>query len=227
MASNGLHVYHSVTPATHKVIQEASKLADFTPTPHSTAEDKKVWDKFVDYSRKRGFHPLEATEQDVLTWLEQQAQDTAAPATVQFELGCLQKWRYQAGKPLGPISLEAAISKGLLNYLDPSHSGIKSFKPHQLHKLLKRAVLQEKGCNFAALRQMSIYVLQFWGFARFVEVQSLKIGHFIRGIDHFDLVISRLKEGTARPRDVTQIYPTPQKYKKKPLVLLSSYQSIS
>ena len=131
--------------------------------------------QFVDYTRQKGFHPLEATKQDVQTWLTQRAQDTAAPATVQFELQCLQKWRYHAGKPLGLMPSEVAISKGLLNYLDPSHSGIKSFKPHQLHKLLKRVVLQEKGCNFAALRQMSIYVLQFWGFARYVEVQSLKI----------------------------------------------------
>ena len=84
-ASSGLNVYHSVTPSTRKVIQDASKLAAFTPTPNSHAEDKKVWDKFVDYARKRGFHPLEATEQDVLTWLEHQAQDTAAQATVQFE----------------------------------------------------------------------------------------------------------------------------------------------
>ena len=246
LASNGLNVYHSVTPATRKVIQEASKLAAFTPTPHSTAEDKKMWDKFIDFARKRGFHPVEATEQDVLTWLEQQVQDTSklsahtptphstaedkkvwynfvdyakikgfhpleateqdmltwsehhaqittAPVIVQFELRCLQKWRYQARKPLGPISSEAAISKGLLNYLDLYHSGIKSFKPHKLHKLLKRAVLQEKGCNFAALRQISIYVLQFWGFARFVEVQSLKMDHLVRRIDHFDLGISRLK----------------------------------
>ena len=90
-----------------------------------------------------------------------------------------------------------------------------------------RGVLQEKGCNFAALRQMSIYVLQSWEIARFVEVQSLKIGHLVCGIDHFDLVISQLKEGTARSRDVTPIYPMPHKYKKKPFVLLSSYQTIS
>ena len=94
LASNGLNVYHSVSSSSRKVIQDASKLAANTPTPHSTAEDKKVWDKFVDYAKTRGFHPLEATEQDVLTWLEQQAQDTAAPAAVQFELGCLQKWRH-------------------------------------------------------------------------------------------------------------------------------------
>ena len=114
----------------------------------------------------------------------------AAPATVQFELRCLQKWRYQAGKPLDPISSEAAISKGLLYYLDPSSSGIKGFKPHQLHELLKRAVLHDKGCNFAALRQMSVYVLQFWGLTKFVEVQILKVGHLVRGIDYFNLAIS-------------------------------------
>ena len=41
-ASSGLNVYHSVTPSTRKVIQDASKLAAFTPTPNSHAEDKKV-----------------------------------------------------------------------------------------------------------------------------------------------------------------------------------------
>ena len=61
LASNGLNVYHSVSPSSHKVIQDASKLAAHTPIPHSTAEDKKVWDKFVDYTKTKGFHPLEAT----------------------------------------------------------------------------------------------------------------------------------------------------------------------
>ena len=167
---------------------------------------------------------MEASEQDVLTCLEQRALDLAAPALVQFELRCLQKWRYQAGKPLGPISLEAAISKGLLNYADPSSSAIKGFTPKQLLELLKRAVVHEKGCSFTALRQMSVYVIQFWGLARFVEVQSLKIGQLVRGIDHFNLVISRLKEGNARSRDVTQIYPMPQKYQKTfcPVINLSN-----
>ena len=58
-----------------------------------------------------------------------------------------------------------------------------------------------------------------------MEVESLKIGHLIRRIYHFDLVISRLKEGTARSRDVTPIYPTPQKYQKTfcPVIILSNY----
>ena len=159
------------------------------------------------------------------TWLTQRAQDTAAPATVQFELQCLRKWRYFAGKPLGQIPSEAAISKGLLNYLDPSHSGIKGFEPFQLQALLKKAVVQEKGCNFAALRQMSLYVLQFWGVARFVEIQNLKIGHLVCGIDHFDLVLSQLGDGFARSRDVTPIYPTPTKFQKTfcPVTILSNY----
>ena len=110
-ASNGLNVHHSVTPTTRKAIKEASQLAAFTPTPNSSAEDKKVWDKFQDYARQRGFHPLEASIQDVQTWLTQRAQDTAAPVTVQFELQSIQKWRRFAGKPLGHIPLESSIFK--------------------------------------------------------------------------------------------------------------------
>ena len=127
LASNGLNVYHSVSPSSRKVIQDASKLAAHTPTPHSTAEDKKVWDIFINYAKIKGFHPFEATEQDVITWLEHRAQITTAPATVQFELACLLKWRHQAGKPLGLISLESAMAMGLLNVLDPLQSGIGSF----------------------------------------------------------------------------------------------------
>ena len=67
LASNGLNVYHSVSPTTCKVIQDASKMAARTPTPHFSAEDKKVWDKFMDYAKSKGIDPLEATEWDILT----------------------------------------------------------------------------------------------------------------------------------------------------------------
>ena len=65
-------------------------------------------------------------------------------------------------------------------------------------------------------------MLLFWGVARFVEIQSLKMGHLVRRKDRFDLVIFSLKEDTARSSKVTPIYPTPPKYEKKPSVPLSS-----
>ena len=36
LASNGLNVYHSVSPSSRKVIQDASKVAAYTPTSHFT-----------------------------------------------------------------------------------------------------------------------------------------------------------------------------------------------
>ena len=68
-AANGLTVHHSVSPATLKTFKEASKLAAYTPTPTSSSEAKKVWDKFVNYAQHRGFNPLEATPDDVQTWI--------------------------------------------------------------------------------------------------------------------------------------------------------------
>ena len=112
--------------------------------------------------------------------------------------------------------------------MDPSLSGIRGLEPFQLQELLKKAVVQEKGSIFAALRQMSLYILQFWGVARFVEIQDLKIGHLVRGIDHFDLVLSRLGVGITRQRHVTPIYPTPTKFQKTfcPVTILSHYCKI-
>ena len=95
-AGNGLNVQDSVTPSTLKAVKEATKLAAFTPTPTSSVEDKKVWDKFEDYAKHRGFNPLEATPEDVQIWIIQQSQDTAAPAKVPFELQAIKKWRLNA-----------------------------------------------------------------------------------------------------------------------------------
>ena len=143
-AANGLTVHHSVSPATLKTFKEASKLAAYTPTPTSSSEAKKVWDKFVNYTQHRGFNPLEATPDDVQTWIIQRSQDTAAPVQVQFELQAIKMWRLNAGKPLGYIPFETSVGKGLLNYVDPSHSGIKGFEPYQLHVLIKKQLFKKK-----------------------------------------------------------------------------------
>ena len=75
---------------------------------------------------------------------------------------------------------------------------------------------------------MSLYVLQFWGVARFVEVQKLKIGELVCGKDYYHLFITRLEAGSARKREVIQIYPTPTKFHKIfcPVTILSHYCKI-
>ena len=139
---------------------------------------------------------MEATSDDVVTWIIQRSQDTAAPAQVQFELQAIKTWRLHASKPLGYIPFETSVSKGLLNYVNPSHSGIKGFEPNQLQALIKQAIVQEKACNLASLRLIALYVLQFWGVARFVEVQDMQIGHLVHRVNHFEMVITRLGGST-------------------------------
>ena len=56
--------------------------------------------------------------------------------------------------------------------MNPSLSGIKGFEPHQLQAIMMQVIVQEKACNFASLRQLALYVLQFWGVVRFIEVVS-------------------------------------------------------
>ena len=117
-------------PQKPKIFKEASRLAANVPTPNSYSESKKVWDKFVTYVQNRGFNPLEATSDDVVTWVIQRSQVTVAPAQVQFELQAIKAWRLQAGKPLGYIPFETSVAKGLFNFLNPSQNGILGFKPN-------------------------------------------------------------------------------------------------
>ena len=120
-----------------------------------------MWDKFITYSQNRGFNPLEATVDYVITWLIHRSQETSAPTQVQFELQAIKTWRLHAGKPLGYISFETTVTQGLLNFMNPSLSGVKGFEPHQLQAIMMQAIVQEKACNFASLRQLALYVLQF------------------------------------------------------------------
>merc|ERR1711873_217891 len=108
---------------------------------------------------------------------------------------------------MGPS--EVAIAQGLLNYLDPSLINIKGFLPLQLQELLKVAVVKEGNNKFGALRLMSLYVLQFWGVARFSEVQNLKISQLLRGRDYYHLFLTRLRPGSTGTKEAIQILPTP------------------
>ena len=85
-------------------------------------------------------------------------------------------------------------------------------------------MIEEKSCNFAALKQMSLYVLQFWGAARFHDIQGLKLGHLVQKLDRFDLLLPNVKDGSQSNR-VIPIYPTPAKFIKTfcPVFIHSKY----
>ena len=67
-------------------------------------------------------------------------------------------------------------------------------------------------------------MLQFWGVARFFEIQRLKLGHLVRRVDRFDLFHPKLKECSQSDR-VVPIYPMPLQFEKTfcPVFILSNY----
>ena len=71
---------------------------------------------------------------------------------------------------------------------------------------------------------MSLYVLQFWGVARFLDIQGLKLGHLVRKLDRFDLLLPNLKDSLQSNR-VIPICPTLAKFVKTfcPVFILSNY----
>ena len=78
--SNELVLHPHASPATQNLFKEASKLAASVPTPNSSSETKKVWDKFVTYAKKQGFDPMEATSHDIFPWITQRSNETGAQA---------------------------------------------------------------------------------------------------------------------------------------------------
>ena len=69
----------------------------------------------VTYAKKQGFTPMEATCDDIVPWITQRSQETAALAQVQFELQAIKTWRLQAGKPISHIPFETSVAKDLIN----------------------------------------------------------------------------------------------------------------
>ena len=72
---------------------------------------------------------MEATPDDVVTWVIHRSQETVAPAPVQFELQRIKTWRLQTSQTLGHIPFKTSVAKGLFNFLDPSQNCILGFQP--------------------------------------------------------------------------------------------------
>ena len=100
---------------------------------------------------------------------------TPSPAQVQLDLKSLRCWWLQAGKPIGNIPFETAVAKGLLHILETLNRGKFGCEPDQLQAMLTCAVSENGPNHFAGLRQASLYVVQYWGTARFPEIQDIKI----------------------------------------------------
>ena len=144
---------------------------------------------------------------------------------MQFELQAISAWRLQAVKPLSHIPFEIPVAKGLLNLLDPSENGILGFQPNQLQAIFLKAVTEEKTCSFASLRQIAVYVLQYWGTARFAEVQDLKLENLVNRGSHFELAIYKARGNKPKVREIFPIYPTSAEYPNTfcPMSILSTY----
>ena len=134
---------------------------------------------------------MEGSPDDIVPWLVKRSEETASPAHVQLDLQALRCWWLQACKPISDIPFERAIAKGLLHILEPLNSSKQGFKPDQLQAILTCAVSENGPNNFAGLRQASLYVVQYWGTARFSEIQEMQIGHVIRKGVSFELIIHK------------------------------------
>ena len=83
------------------------------------------------------------------------------------------------------------------------------FEADQLQAMIKCDVTEEKTCNYASLRQAALYVLQYWGTARFLEVQDIQVGHLVCRGSHFELIIYKSRGDKPKVREVIIINPTP------------------
>ena len=97
------------------MFQKAPKLVASVPIPSATLYYQKSWHKFVTYAQKMGFDPLEASSEEVVSWLIQRTEETASPVQVQTDLPAPHCWRCPAGKSLGEIPFETSVAKGFHN----------------------------------------------------------------------------------------------------------------
>ena len=93
--------------------------------------------------------------------------------------------------------------------------------------MLTGAVTENKSCNFVGLRQAALYVLQYWGTARFMEIQEMQIGHLISKGVYFELILFKSRGDKPKKREVILVNPTPAKYANTfcPVAILSAYST--
>ena len=89
----------SQNPKARRLHDKASLLAALALASSTKANYGKAWGRFLDFCDKMGYNPMEASGQELATWLVFRSEQTSSPNMLEADLKAVKSFRQAANKP--------------------------------------------------------------------------------------------------------------------------------
>ena len=104
----------SSNPEARPLHEKASMLTASALANSTKSNYGKAWAWYLDFCDKMGLDPMEASGQDIATWLVYRSEQTSSPNMLEADLKVIKCFRHSANKPVSDLPLVNSVLKGLL-----------------------------------------------------------------------------------------------------------------
>ena len=118
---------------------------------------------------------MEASGQDIATWLVFRSEQTSSPNVLEANLKVIKCFRHSANKPVWDFPIADSVLKGLLKTKEAKPLSCLGLEPEMVQGLIHKAIHEFGPDSFVGIRQAAIYSFMYWGTARFEEVKELEL----------------------------------------------------
>ena len=164
----------SQNPEAKQLHDKASMLTALALATSTKTNYGKAWARFLDLCDKMGYNPMEASGQDIATWIVFRSEQTSSPNMLEADLKVVKYFRQTAKKLIFDFPIADSVLKGLLKTKEAKPQFHLGLEPEMVRRIIHTANYQFGSDSFVGIRKSAIYAMMYWGTARFEEVKELK-----------------------------------------------------
>ena len=151
----------SQNPEAKRLHDKASMLAASALTSTTKVNYGKAWARFLYFCDKMGYNPMEASGQELATWLVFRAKQTSSPNMLESDLKAVTCFRQAANKPFVDYYAAEANLCGLKKEMEAKPLNRLGFEPDMVQVLIREAFNENGPESFVGIRQAAIYALMY------------------------------------------------------------------
>ena len=134
-------------------------LATSALTTSTKTNYGKGWALFLGFCDKMGYNPMEASGQDLATWVVFRSEQTSSPNMLEFNLKAVKCFRQSANKPILDSHIADSVLKGLLKTKEAKPLFHLGLEPEMVQILIHNAIYEFGPDSFLGIRQAAIYAM--------------------------------------------------------------------
>ena len=197
----------SQNPKAKRLHDKVSMLAASALDSTTKVNYDRAWAQFLYFCDKIGYNPMEASGQDLATWVVFRSEQTFSPNMLESDLKAVKCFRQSANKPISDPHIADSVLKGLLKTKEAKLLFRLGLEPEMVQILIHNAIYEIGPDSFVGIRQAANYAMMYWGTARFKEVKELQLRQICKKGASLEIKILKGKKYQTRRLQRCVIHP--------------------